>query len=293
VIYRSELSIKKEEWLKNERALMQHNNPLSDVRMCFFSPLKNNLLENYIKYAIINKEKKLTRKVIYFYKKALFLRIRDLGRYNQKTVVAYMNLAEAYLEDGQIEKSLKLYEQTLKITKSITDKDSLYLASIYNALGNLHFLKENFKETHSFYSKALNIREEQLGEMHTLTAKSNYELGYFYAFSQEYSLALPFFEKALKCRVELYRLSHPETANSYNSLAMCQYHLFQYEEAYKNLQEAIKIQKIILPKNDIGLLSSKKNLKEIKKEVLKKKKETLLKSFILWMKSFVHTSQSS
>ena len=62
-------------------------------------------------------------------------------------------------------------------------------------------------------------------------------------------------------------MSHPETAISYNSLALCYYNLFEYDKAYKAMLKAIEIKELILPSDDKSLLLCKENLVEIKKNI--------------------------
>lgn len=249
-------------------------------------PLKGMTAEGYNELAVIYKEKGLLTKVIYFYKKALLCRVLALGESNIKSIKSVIKLAEAYLNNNMIIESLSFYEKSLGLSLNSFGKNSLQVASIYSALANIHFNKDASEKAFSFYLKALAIRKNILGNNHPLTAMSQHELGYFYAASKEYSLALPLFEKALETRVELYRNSHPETARSYNSLAMCQYHLFNYDEAYKHLLEAIRIKVLILPKNEKSLLLCKANLLEIEKHTSKKVKHTFFKSMLGWIKSF-------
>jgi tetratricopeptide (TPR) repeat protein len=73
---------------------------------------------------------------------------------------------------------------------------------------------------------------------------------------------------------------HPDTATSYNNLAICYYHLFEYEKAYESLNTAIQIRLKIFDSNDKTLVSAKKNLKEIEKHISQRKKEGYF-SFLL------------
>jgi len=241
--------------------------------------------EEYNELAIIHKEKGLFDKVIFFYSKALLQRVLSLGESNIKSIRSTIKLAEAYLDNNMSSESLSFYEKSLELSLNNFGANSLEVASIYSALANIHFNEDSLEEAFSFYLKALDLRKNMLGENHPLTAMSQHELGYFYAVSKEYSLALPFFEKSLKTRVELYRHSHPETARSYNSLAMCEYHLFNYDEAYKHLLEAIRIKVLILPRNDKSIVLCKKNLLEIKKNISRKVKHTFLKNMFAWIRN--------
>lgn len=269
---------------KNNRVFNNNLNTSSFIH--FNTSKKKKSAEDYIELAIIHKNKKLIKKSIYFYEKALSLRIYNLGLKNVKTLVSIRRLAEAYLDNNMIIESMNYYGKLLEVNQDIYGKDSLEAASTYSALANIHFSEQNIEEAFSFYLKALKIREELLGVTHPLTANSMHELGYFYAASEEYGLALELFEKALDTRIELYRLSHPDTAKSYSSLAMCNYHLFNYNEASIYMVEAIRIKELIFPKNDERLVSSKKNLLEIKKKHTEVEKNTFIKSIFLWFKNF-------
>lgn len=272
--------------LLNKECYFYENSSDSLSFIHFNTTLKKISAENYYELALTYKEKGLTRKVIFFYKKALDLRILSFGLLNTKTISAFKRLAEAYSDAGMRAESLIFYKKSLELNQNLFGKNSLEVASSYSALANIHFREENLEEAFGFYVQALKIRETHLGEKHPLTASSQYELGYFYAASEEYNLALPLFEKALETRVELYRFSHPETAKSYNSLAMCHYHLFHYEKAHEYLIETIKIKEMIYSKNDERTLLCKMNLKEIQKNFLKEKKDTFIRSVARWIKSF-------
>jgi len=234
-------------------------------------------IDEYNSLALLYKSKKINKKTIYFYEKALSLRIEMEGEINTRTALAYINLSEAYVTDGLISQAILSYEKVLKIYNELFGEDSIESSSVYSALANIFFLEKELDKALRLYVKALEIRKELLGDLHPLTARSYHELGFFYAAGEEYLLALPLFEKALKTRVELFRNSHPETATSYNSLAICSYNLFQYDKAYAYLVEAIKIKELILPKRDETLLVCRKNLAEIKRELSKSKRNSFFK----------------
>jgi len=75
-------------------------------------------------------------------------------------------------------------------------------------------------------------------------------------------------------------MSHPDTAKSYNSLAMCHYHLFNYNEAKENLEISINIKTLFLETTDESLLSMKRSLKEINKMINKSNNRGLFSRFL-------------
>jgi tetratricopeptide (TPR) repeat protein len=223
-------------------------------------------IDEYKMHALLYQNKNLNNKSIYYFEKILNISLKTLGIEHKKTANAYMDLADAYVKEGNFnDEALLAYQTALAIQKKLFGAKSLECATVYSALGNFFFANEQMDKALTAYREALTIRQNELGKLHPLTASSSHELGFFYAALEEYELALPLFEQALETRIELFRMSHPETAKSFNSLGICYYHLFEYEKAEKCLVEALKIKELILPKSDESIVRCKKNLKEIRK----------------------------
>lgn len=244
--------------------------------------LSNSLTrDEYQELFIVYKKEGNFKKMIEVSEQLLRIQVNQFGKYHKKTVVAILKLADAYHISGEESKAVLLYEKVVAINNRIYGVDCLENTTVFSLLGNISFAMDKQEEALLYYKKALNLCQKELGELHPLTAKSNYELGFFYASMEEYELALPLFESALTTRVELYRMSHPETAISFNSLALCYYHLFEYKKAYNAMVKAIEIKKMILPSNDKSLFICKKNLVEIEKKISFKSRflRTLLSFF--------------
>jgi tetratricopeptide (TPR) repeat protein len=150
------------------------------------------------------------------------------------------------------------YQKNLKINYTKT-------ATIYTNLANTYFSKKDLNQAFCFYEKSLNIRVKTLGENDLQTANSYHDLGYFYLFSGECTLAKDFFEKAVNIKQKL-SANTLSLANSYSHLGLCCYYVFDYSNAHIYLTKAIKIKENILDTDDIGLLTLKKNLAEVKKK---------------------------
>jgi len=251
----------------NNFAICEHN-----LKTLFINNLENGIkvanIEDYKMHALLYKSKNLNKKSIYYFEKILDISLKTLGIEHKKTANAYMDLADAYVKEGNFnDEALLSYQTALAIQKKLFGAESVECATVYSALGNFFFSNEQMDKALRLYREALTIRQTELGKLHPLTAKSSHELGYFYAALEEYELALPLFEESLETRIELFRMSHPETAKSYNSLGICYYHLFEYEKAEYCLVEAVKIKELILPNGDKRIVRCKNNLKEIRKHL--------------------------
>ena len=248
-------------------------------------PLGVKTAEEYNLLSKLYKSKNMYDKVIYFYTKSLEIRKDSLGFMHRKTAESYKNLADAYYKKMEMNEAVKFYHKALEIRENIFGIGHSKTAEIYGSLGNVHMSNGEFKESSLFYRKALHIQQEVSGDIHLDTAKAYHALAYFYASQLEFEYALPLFKKVLSIKVSLLNKNHISLADSYTHLAMCQYHLFQNNEASYNLKKSIDIQEFSLDGKDEKLLLLKRNLKEIQKNTLVEKKESFFKKIKKYISS--------
>jgi tetratricopeptide (TPR) repeat protein len=82
-----------------------------------------------------------------------------------------------------------------------------------------------------------------------------------------YEKAEPLYLKALKIREKVLGEEHPDTATSYNNLAVFYYGQGDFERAYEFMKKAVDVRSKVLPSNHPHLISSKKGLKIIEGRV--------------------------
>jgi len=222
--------------------------------------------------AELYRERKLTKKVIYYYTKALTLREQSLGYVHNLTANSCADLANAYYEDGDISKAISLYEKALLIKETLLDKNHLEIAVICHKLADIYFDGNRLEKAHQLYKKALKIRVKSLGN-HLLTASSYQILGFFYASTKEYMLSSVLFEKALHVRKSLLEENHADIATTHNNLGLSYYYIGEYQKAYDNVAKSIAIREKILEPKDKALLSSKSHLKMIYGELKRAKRK--------------------
>jgi hypothetical protein len=127
------------------------------------------------------------------------------------------------------------------------DADNLELkAHILNDVGYGYSALGQNRQAMEYYQKALEIREEVLGEKHQDTARSFNNLGASYAEIREYKQALEFLQKALEIRIELFGENHRDTAESLDNIAATYGDMGEHKRALGLKQEAMEIRKELL-----------------------------------------------
>lgn len=151
---------------------------------------------------------------------------------NPKNVEYFGRCARRYADDNANEK-IKYYSAAIEF-----DKNPIY----FHKLANLYLEKENYVDAESAIKNALDIepnnekyRETQgkiqqakLRRIHQLQVDAN---NYYYV--HEYSLAI-------ECYIKILSYNYRD-ADMLHGLAECRFELGNYEEALKDLKEAIKL----------------------------------------------------
>lgn len=91
------------------------------------------------------------------------------------------------------------------------------------------------------HSKALQIRQQVLGENHPDTAASYNNLGYSYEKLGNYEKGLEYMTKALKIRQQVLGEEHLDTVVSYFNVGSCYERINEHEKAKSYLEKAREI----------------------------------------------------
>ncbi|MGQ1911733.1 CHAT domain-containing protein [Marinifilum sp. RC60d5] len=116
---------------------------------------RNLIYRTYVNFGVllnrIGKRKEATK----FYDLAEQFTIKNFGTNNQKLVPIYVNKGNIYTNGGDFFKAQNYYDRALAL---IGDKDSRYLAHIYNNLGSINYSKRNYKVALDYYKRSLNLK---------------------------------------------------------------------------------------------------------------------------------------
>lgn len=119
-------------------------------------------------------------------------------------------------------------------------------AGYYDKAGCLFTNKYMFDQACQNLSKALQIREQVLGEQHPDTATSLSNLANMYYGQGRYAEAGPLYLRALAIRKKVLGAEHPDMAASLNNLALLYLHQGKYAEAEPLHSRALQIREQVL-----------------------------------------------
>lgn len=113
--------------------------------------------------------------------------------YKQQLATALLSVGYINSNEGEIEKALSNYEESLIIQEEIGDKEGL--ATTLNNLATIYEDQANVPKSLEYYKRSLAIREE-IGDKSGIASTLN-NLAYTYAELKEFEMSLDYFEKSL------------------------------------------------------------------------------------------------
>lgn len=122
-------------------------------------------------------------------------------------------LADAYYRIGNPDGSKKTYEYILTQTK-----DTIQIAQAYNGIGSYFFIVSQFDSARIYYNKALILYSKKLGNSHTRTAQTLYNLSLITSKFGDNVSTKKYREETLKIYQSKFGNHHPKTAEAYGAL---------------------------------------------------------------------------
>ncbi|MDR0736396.1 MAG: tetratricopeptide repeat protein, partial [Zoogloeaceae bacterium] len=105
-----------------------------------------------------------------WYRKALDIKEKVLGKDHPDTATTYNNIALVYKAQGEYGKALEEYRKALDILEKVLGKDHPYTATTYNNIGLVYDAQGEYGKALEEYRKALDIQEKVPGKDHPSTA---------------------------------------------------------------------------------------------------------------------------
>ncbi len=175
-------------------------------------------------------------------------------------------LNESWPADESREWSINLFDPLLRhacaLLNQIHDEslETAEAATLSNRIGNFLHSRSQFAEAEPFYSRALRIREQLLGEEHPDTLRSLNNLGVVLRVLKHYDEAESMYTRALALRKRILGPEHPETLSSLNNLGVLYRNTGRHEKAEILYQTALEIRERILGREHPDTLRSVNNL---------------------------------
>ena len=146
----------------------------------------------------------------------------------------YVSLSEAYSESGNIEKSIEMCKERLKIKKEAGKKRRE--SECYEHIGIMYFNLGQCEKSLSYHEKALAVRKGNVSE-----AQSCYLICLLCIHLTQYEKAFSYAKRALEVG-EQFGNKKAQGASS-NNLCIISMHLGQYKKAIKYQEKDLEISK--------------------------------------------------
>lgn len=181
---------------------------------------------------------------------------------------------ESAFDDGNYEKALLNYKQSLNIRKLIVGGNHIETAWTYYDIGILYYKLRDFDQSLENFQKALNIRKDICGEHHPEVSNCYNFLGKTYreiavktakqdTKNSYFNLAFESLNKALSIRITCFGENNDDVAASYNNIGNLYRDWERYNDSFDYLQKASTIRERLLGEKRIKrtkLMDSKHNL---------------------------------
>ena len=118
-------------------------------------------------------------RALWYYAKALSIRIQDHGQINETVAASYNNVGMTCMKMMEYDRAIAYFEAARNIFLRVSPKqDSGHVGASYGRLGSVYAAKEEYAEAVLHYEKALGIFLKVFGEKHPNIARAKRDLGY-------------------------------------------------------------------------------------------------------------------
>lgn len=144
----------------------------------------------------------------------------SLGEDHIKTLTEKSNLASGYIEIGEYQKAIAVYEQLKSHAELIIGKDDLLRFAILNNLGHLYAQFNQHDKAIEMYETAYIIAHKVYGEFSSYSLTTENNLANCYLTVGNYKKAESLMQKVSHVRGKLLGQDHPSTITSLHNQAM-------------------------------------------------------------------------
>jgi tetratricopeptide (TPR) repeat protein len=192
--------------------------------------------------------------------KASQTRQSELGPDHADTITTKNSLAVGYMDDGQLDKTLPLLQETLELAKAKHGPDDdLTLATMSN-LALAYQVAKEFDKALPLYQEALKRMNAKLppGDPALLPTMNN--LAMCYQEAGEVEKALPILQETFKLTKANFPLNHPYTLASMNNLAVAYWRLKRLDQSIPLFEATLQLQEKALGRQHPETLLNVANL---------------------------------
>ncbi|MDR2999709.1 MAG: tetratricopeptide repeat protein [Fibromonadaceae bacterium] len=181
-----------------------------------------------------------------WYRNALAIREKVLGKGHLDTATTYNNMALVFHDQGDYVKALEYYGYALAIREKALGNEHPSTATTYNNMALVFHAQGDYVKALEYYGYALVIREKVLGKEHPSTATTYNNMAAVFHDQGDYAKALEYYGYALAILEKVLGKEHPSTAATYNGMAAVFHDQGDYAKALEYYGYALEIYEKVL-----------------------------------------------
>jgi len=204
----------------------------------------------------------------------------------EKISSVYNEIGFGLYSQGEYDKALGWFDETLKICEKILGLEHPNTATANNNIANIYRVKGEYDKALARYNKALKIHEKVLGLEHSDTATAYNNIAGVYCAKGEYDKALMWYDKTLKIDEKVSGTEHLDTATTYNNIAHVYHAQGEYDKALEWYNKALKIRENALGTDHLDTATTYNNIAGVyhAKGEYDKARDLLLHTVIVFMR---------
>lgn len=129
-----------------------------------------------------------------FYEKVVEVRLKIDGHDSMNYGMALAMQSGAHRELGEFEKAESLLKDSFIAISGGYGEDCVAASMVLNSMGMLYKKMERFERAQDAYERALEIREQQLGDKHPDTMSTRHNIGELFLAMGEYEKAMEYLQ---------------------------------------------------------------------------------------------------
>jgi len=185
------------------------------------------------------------KKALELYEQAYLISIECRGCKNQVSMIFLNNMAETHRKMGNLDESIKLNKNCLRIKEKILPEKDVSLAFTYNNISLAYLMKQKFKKALQFQEKSLEIKKKQLKEDHINFGNAFNNMAIIYEGLDNLSESIIYHQLAFKIRKKHFGKNNPLTKESSNNLNRIIEKKLNLEQNFQKKIYEMFIQKIL------------------------------------------------
>lgn len=157
---------------------------------------------------------------------------KKVGEDNPEVVGALNSIGISYYQKGQLQESIKFFEESIKIIKQISNDEPAPIADIYNNIGLAHHELGELEDAINYYEKAIEVTKK-FEESSPQLASTLINLGAAYYDNNQLDEAIQSYEEALEIAEKTYGENHISCSEILHNLGLAYKTAGKAEESEK------------------------------------------------------------